>query len=206
MNTKYKATAPLSSDSYNKFTAKTMSEIYDTVKSRVPFDSCKCTFTYCSDNTTVSADINDIPKNLNVQAFEFFVFDFSQNDDYITASFTPDSIFVTVCLPIDFKSSKALAENILKRLQKDFFNYYDSVSDSRTDANSRNKKPWYKKPSFWKIIGTIVEIVAMIIGTIFTYFIKGQYRLYSFGNCENNHKYQYDNVAHSSHPLVVISL
>ena len=173
MNTKYKATAPLSSDSYNKFNAQTLSEIYDTVKSRVPFDSCKCTFTYCSDNTTVSADINDIPKNLNVQAFEFFVFDFSQNDDYITASFTPDSIFVTVCLPIDFKSSKALAENILKRLQKDFFNYYDSVSDSRTDANSRNKKPWYKKPSFWKIIGTIVEIVAMIIGTIFTYFIKG---------------------------------
>ena len=44
MNTKYKATAPLSSDSYNKFTAQTLSEIYDTVKSRVPFDSCKCTF------------------------------------------------------------------------------------------------------------------------------------------------------------------
>ena len=113
MNTKYKATAHLSSDSYNRFTAQTLSEFYDTVKSRVPFDSCKCTFTYCSDNTTVSADINDIPKNLNVQAFEFFTFDFSQNDDYITASFTPDSISVTVCLPIDFKSSKALAENLL---------------------------------------------------------------------------------------------
>lgn len=173
MNTKYKATAHLSSDSYNKFTAQTLSEIYDLIKSRVPFDSCKCTFTYCSGNTTVTAEVHSAPKNLNVKSLDFFAFDFSQNDDYITASFTPDSISVTVCLPIDFKSSKALAENILKCLQKDFFNYYDSVSDSRTDANSRNKKPWYKEPSFWKIIGTIVEIVAMIIGTIFTYFIKG---------------------------------
>lgn len=113
MNTKYKATAHLSSDSYNKFTAQTLPEIYNLLKDCIPFDFYKCTFTYCSDNTTVSADINDIPKNLNVKTFEFFVFDFSQNDDYITASFTPDSISVTVCLPIDFKSSKELAENLL---------------------------------------------------------------------------------------------
>lgn len=113
MNTKYKATAPLSSDSYNRFTAQTLSEIYDTVKSHVPFDSCKCTFTYCSDNTTVTAEVHGAPKNLNVKSLDFFAFDFSLNEDYITASFTPDSISVTVCLPIDFKSSKALAENLL---------------------------------------------------------------------------------------------
>ena len=120
MNTKYKATAQLSSDSYNKFTAQTLSEIYNLLKDCIPFDFCKCTFTYCSDNTTVSADINDIPKNLNVKTFEFFVFDFSQNDDYITASFTPDNISVTVCLPIDFKSSKALL--------KTFSNAYRKIS------------------------------------------------------------------------------
>lgn len=173
MNTKYKATAQLSSDSYNKFTAQTLSEIYNLLKDCIPFDFCKCTFTYCSNNTTVTADVHSAPKNLKVKSLDFFAFDFSQNDDYITASFTPDSISVTVCLPVDYKSSKALAEDILKRLQKDVLNYHDSVSDSRTDAKSRNKKPWYKKPSFWKIIGTIVEIVATIIGTIFTYFIKG---------------------------------
>lgn len=120
MNTKYKATAHLSSDSYNKFNAQTLSEIYDTVKSRVPFDFCKCTFTYCSDNTTVSADINDIPKNLNVQAFEFFVFDFHR----MMIILPPHS------LPTAFSSPYAclLISKAVKHLLKTFSNAYRKIS------------------------------------------------------------------------------
>ena len=152
MNTKYKATAQLSSDSYNKFTAQTLSEIYNLLKDCIPFDFCKCTFTYCSDNTTVSADINDIPKNLNVKTFEFFVFDFSQNDDYITASFTPDTISVTVCLPIDFKSSKALAENLLILMVDKFKN-----------LGNNNKAGEKKEDKFKRFLEKVVSYASPLI-------------------------------------------
>ncbi len=152
MNTKYKATAQLSSDSYNKFTTQTLSEIYDTVKSRVPFDFCKCTFTYCSDNTTVSADINDIPKNLNVKSFKFFAFDFSQNDDYITASFTPDNISVTVCLPVDYKSSKALTENLLSLMVDKFKN-----------LGNNNKAGEKKENKFKRFFEKVISYLSLLV-------------------------------------------
>lgn len=158
MNTKYKATAHLSSDSYNKFTVQTLYEIYDTVKSRVPFDFCKCTFTYCSDNTTVSADINDIPKNLNVKSFEFFAFDFSQNDDYITASFTPDNISITVCLPVDYKSSKALAENLLI-LMVDKFKNLDNNNKAGEIKENKFKRFLEKAVSY---ASPLIEFIKLI--------------------------------------------
>lgn len=177
MNTKYKATAHLSSDSYNKFTAQTLSEIYNLLKDCIPFDSCKCTFTYCSNNTTVSVDINDIPKNLNVKTFEFFAFDFSKNDDYITASFTPDSISVTVCLPIDFKSSEALAENILKRLHKYIPNHPNDVVDGTTNVKSCNNKKYHKSTHFCIVLGSVLRtffkiVVTAVVESIVKVFFK----------------------------------
>ena len=177
MNTKYKATAHLSSDSYNKFTAQTLSEIYNLLKDCIPFDFCKCTFTYCSDSTTVSADINDIPKNLNVKTFEFFAFDFSQNDDYITASFTPDSISVTVCLPIDFKSSKELAKNILKRLHKYIPNHPNDVVDSTTNVKSCNNKKYHKSTHFCIVLGSVLKaILEIFITAVVKSLVKGFFK------------------------------
>lgn len=158
MNTKYKATAQLSSDSYNQFTAQTLSEIYNLLKDCIPFDFCKCTFTYCSDNTTVSADINDIPKNLNVKSFEFFAFDFLQNDDYITASFTPDNISVTVCLPVDYKSSKALAENLLS-LMVDKFKNLDNNNKAGEKKENKFKRFLEKAVSY---ASPLIEFIKLI--------------------------------------------
>lgn len=152
MNTKYKATAQLSSDSYNKFTAQTLSEIYNLLKDCIPFDFCKCTFTYCSDNTTVTAEVHSAPKNLNVKTLDFFAFDFSQNDDYITAAVTPDNISVTVCLPVDYKSSKALAEDLLSLMVDKFKN-----------LNNNNKAGEKKEDKFKRFLEKVISYLSLLV-------------------------------------------
>lgn len=110
MNAQYKATAQLSSDIYNRFTPQTLSEIYNILISLIPFTSYKCTSVYCSDNTTVSANIKVVPKNLDVKAFDCFSLNFYLQDDYVTAIFAPDKICVIVSLSDTYTSCKALAK------------------------------------------------------------------------------------------------
>ncbi len=177
MNTKYKATVQLSSDSYNKFTAQTLSEIYNLLKDCIPFDFCKCTFTYCSNNTTVTADVHSAPKNLNVKSLDFFAFDFSLNEDYITAAVTPDNISVTVCLPVDYKSSKALAKNIRKRLQKDVLNHPNDVVDSTTNVKSCNNKKYHKSTHFCIVLGSVLNaILEIFITAVVESLVKGFFK------------------------------
>lgn len=170
MNAKYKATAQLSSNIYNRFTSRTLSEIYNILISLIPFVSCKCTSIYRSDNTTVSANIKVVPKNLDVKAFDYFSLNFYQQDDYVTAIFAPDKICVIVSLSDTYTSCKVLAKKILKSLCKHFRNNYDTVCDKDTDINSTQKQHWYNNILFWTAFAAVSAAVIGITEIIVNIF------------------------------------
>lgn len=171
MNTGYKTSTSVSKDNYNKLSTSAIFGLYTALKSDIPFSPCRCNFIYKINAAICTCDVNNIPKNLFLPSAEYVILDFfSDNDDSVSVTFTPDSISVSASLPYDYQNTMAFVNNMIGSTMFLFAENSNSAQSTKhcknNDIKQTKNKQWYKRPLFWTIFGTVSATLFSLLNFI----------------------------------------
>lgn len=156
MNTRYKTSTSVSKDNYNKLSTSAIFGLYTALKSDIPFSPCRCNFIYKINAAICTCDVNNIPKDLFLPSAEYVILDFfSDNDDSVSVTFTPDSISVSAFLPYDYQNTKVFVKDFIDLTEK-------NIMQSDNSHKACNKKA----DKFKRFLKSALSFIAFLIKLI----------------------------------------